>query len=566
MRKLPPEDVKLKIIALAKNGIYPKDIANQIGWHKSSVLRVLSKSGINVRKAKTEADQEKNIKKIKELAAQGLYAEKIAESMGLTSSAVLKYSKKFKINLPKGHIHKGDWKKKHFPCSICKKIHNFKESLYKKGYDTCSNECLIEKRRLRKVQKPHRKPLITFKCKGCGKDFQDISPKRSYCSQECWNGWVKEKPKAVCKTCKKEFFYKKSEKRQFCSKKCHDEGQKLINSNPEFLEKVRDSIKKARLEGKPNSEVAKELNVHDSHLSNILAKYFNHKKHSITKSYQEKKIIEYLEEALQEKNQGAGVYPNTKYTYDAKFSIGFIEYDGKGGHYRPDQIARDMEKDKLALNLPIVRVSSQAFFGGLEYLKLMLKDERSGYTAAKVKEYRVALVETNTDKLLCKEMLSNCHPLENCGGALTFSLKYDNKIIGVAKFGSPTDKNEEGLELRRFFVLDGTPKNTESYFLSKCMKILKSMGHKELVSYCHHYEKGSYMLAVGWKEVERKKIEYDYYLWNGRSFSKRVWWKWAQKAGLADQYGGEAAKAILAEYLGAKVVYEGSKKKFKVSL
>lgn len=55
-----------------------------------------------------------------------------------------------------------------------------------------------------------------------------------------------------------------------------------------------------------------------------------------------------------------------------------------------------------------------------------------------------------------------------------FSLIEDGKTVGAAVFGKPMSRNldQTSLELRRFCLIDETPKNTESYFLSRCLKWL----------------------------------------------------------------------------------------------
>lgn len=60
-----------------------------------------------------------------------------------------------------------------------------------------------------------------------------------------------------------------------------------------------------------------------------------------------------------------------------------------------------------------------------------------------------------------------------------FELYNNDTLIGVAIFGQPCGRNVEStygkgiVELRRFCLIDNTPKNAESWFLSKCIKYLK---------------------------------------------------------------------------------------------
>ena len=70
-----------------------------------------------------------------------------------------------------------------------------------------------------------------------------------------------------------------------------------------------------------------------------------------------------------------------------------------------------------------------------------------------------------------------------------FELLDEGEIVGLAVFGQPCSANVEKkygmgtLELRRFYCLDHMPYNTESWFLSRCLKILRKTIHKCVVTY-----------------------------------------------------------------------------------
>ena len=55
-----------------------------------------------------------------------------------------------------------------------------------------------------------------------------------------------------------------------------------------------------------------------------------------------------------------------------------------------------------------------------------------------------------------------------------FSLLDGDRTVGAAVFGQPCSRNldQSSLELRRFCMIDDTPRNSESYFLSRCLKWL----------------------------------------------------------------------------------------------
>jgi len=74
------------------------------------------------------------------------------------------------------------------------------------------------------------------------------------------------------------------------------------------------------------------------------------------------------------------------------------------------------------------------------------------------------------------------HGIHN--GAMCVGLLYKNILIGVCAFATPCSENvcrsvfgdahkREVTELHRLHILDGTPKNTESWFISKALKEIK---------------------------------------------------------------------------------------------
>jgi hypothetical protein len=73
-----------------------------------------------------------------------------------------------------------------------------------------------------------------------------------------------------------------------------------------------------------------------------------------------------------------------------------------------------------------------------------------------------------------------------------FKLVYKDKIVGAMIFGRMSmvnqwkkygNKESEVIELRRLCCIDSTPKNTESFFISKCLKMIKKYNYKIIVSY-----------------------------------------------------------------------------------
>jgi hypothetical protein len=297
-------------------------------------------------------------------------------------------------------------------------------------------------------------------------------------------------------------------------------------------------------------EISKELGLDDSTVCKFFHNNFNLKSKT-NYSVQEKYVGDLLKKIFNKVEVQKRYSSNSRHKSDFYIeNIGHIEYDGNGFYHikQSDEIINEKYNP--------IRLDAQAYFGGIDYLHYKLLKYKKGYCAVKtVKEYKIKEIE---NRKLSSQMLENCHRLGNCAGTKVFGLFYNNLLIGVAKFGLPTNKNDEGLELRRFFILDGTPKNTESYFLRQCEKQLSG----KLITYIHAHEKGSYLKALNWeKQLYEHKI-YDCYLVQNKMINKRRFWGWAKKIGLVDKFGTTDGKKILAKLLNAKTVYEPSKIKF----
>lgn len=96
--------------------------------------------------------------------------------------------------------------------------------------------------------------------------------------------------------------------------------------------------------------------------------------------------------------------------------------------------------------------------------------------STKVKEF----IESNHYKQSAKSLKSRN----------IFTLYHEDLLVGCAIFGQPNSKSTQEsygsniLELRRFCVLNCAPKNTESFFLGRSLRILKkSKEISKIVSY-----------------------------------------------------------------------------------
>ena len=96
------------------------------------------------------------------------------------------------------------------------------------------------------------------------------------------------------------------------------------------------------------------------------------------------------------------------------------------------------------------------------------------------------------DSITAKEYIKKNHYSHGChnGPSPCFGL-FDNvgELIGVLMFATPCsenvrasifgkDRKDEVTELHRLHILDVTPKNAESYFIVRCLKLLKKIKPK----------------------------------------------------------------------------------------
>ena len=106
--------------------------------------------------------------------------------------------------------------------------------------------------------------------------------------------------------------------------------------------------------------------------------------------------------------------------------------------------------------------------------------------------YRIELI----DKKIAKELIIKnhySHKWTSC--RYSIGLFDVDKLIGVSVYGFPVGRqtvksitpnlnNSDVLELTRLWIIDDTPKNTESYFLGKTFDWLrKNTNVKVLISY-----------------------------------------------------------------------------------
>jgi len=98
-----------------------------------------------------------------------------------------------------------------------------------------------------------------------------------------------------------------------------------------------------------------------------------------------------------------------------------------------------------------------------------------------VNDYRVEKIKPK----LAKEYIHKNHYSHN-GPSPCYGLFDKNDLIGVCMFATPCSENvraslwgentkDHVIELHRLHILDVTPKNTESWFISRVLKELKKI-------------------------------------------------------------------------------------------
>ena len=96
-----------------------------------------------------------------------------------------------------------------------------------------------------------------------------------------------------------------------------------------------------------------------------------------------------------------------------------------------------------------------------------------------VRDFKIRII----DRKVAEPFVEEWHYSKNINGlriTYCFGLYDGDILIGVSIFGAPAMNNQASkwnpnnpsklLELRRLCCIDDTPKNTESYFIGKCLR------------------------------------------------------------------------------------------------
>lgn len=144
----------------------------------------------------------------------------------------------------------------------------------------------------------------------------------------------------------------------------------------------------------------------------------------------------------------------------------------------------------------------------------------------------------------CRNFIAHYHYSQTCPGVVkAFSLEYLGRTIGVATFSKPSrqtitlNDSPALLELSRFFILDGTPKNTESWFLGSCLRLLKSLQKWDaIVTYADSTEghTGIIYKACNFELLGITRENYHYETACFKRVHKRQVWDRAKSAGVRE--------------------------------
>jgi hypothetical protein len=100
-----------------------------------------------------------------------------------------------------------------------------------------------------------------------------------------------------------------------------------------------------------------------------------------------------------------------------------------------------------------------------------------------------------------------CYALYNTGGVMVGAMFY-GRLAMANQYKRFSDSIEDVIELRRLCCIDDTPKNTESYFIGKSLRLLnKDWGGKIVVSYSdmEYSHSGTIYKASNFKQLESVK-------------------------------------------------------------
>lgn len=126
------------------------------------------------------------------------------------------------------------------------------------------------------------------------------------------------------------------------------------------------------------------------------------------------------------------------------------------------------------------------------------------------------------DRLIQRHHYLDTVPTAPCIYRYLITGGLEHGVIGAAMWGKPVarqEDQEDTLELLRFWTEDYTPKNAESYALSRMIRDIKAKGtHSRLIAYAstgQGHDGGIYK-ATNWTEIGRTRAYADGDGWENR--------------------------------------------------
>jgi hypothetical protein len=179
------------------------------------------------------------------------------------------------------------------------------------------------------------------------------------------------------------------------------------------------------------------------------------------------------------------------------------------------------------------------------------KDERvAALSVSKITRRRLEGCEENIrdfsveiiDKTNAKTKIINNHYTKSCPSSkYSFGLVKDGFSYAVAIFSSLHRQNQSGeypsnrvLELSRLFIHDGVPKNSGSYFLSRCLSYLKdTKDYDAVLTYADTTEghDGGIYKAANFEFIGNTKVNYHYVDEKQKRIHKKTVWDKAKRRG-----------------------------------
>lgn len=161
-------------------------------------------------------------------------------------------------------------------------------------------------------------------------------------------------------------------------------------------------------------------------------------------------------------------------------------------------------------------------------------------------DYNVQRIDFN--KSIINYIIKN-HYSQTCPTTTkyAFGLYDKDRMIGVCLIGEfsrlqAKKKYKECLELTRLFIEDGTPKNTESYFIGHCLRWMKKNTIiKGIISYADQTvgHQGIVYQASNFQLINKTSRSYHYKDQNGNRVHKRGVWERAKKEGIKEKKQAE---------------------------